>query len=70
MRNLIIAAALGALFATPAHADDAAANAVYDRMQQAGTAADPADVLEKVYAAGSTYLPVTGKWASSNGLTF
>lgn len=58
MRNLMIAAAaVAAISAGPARADDAAANAVYERMQASGTAADPAALLEKVYGADATYLP-------------
>lgn len=58
MRSLMIAAAaVAALSAAPARADDAAANAVYERMQASGAAADPAALLDKVYGAGATYLP-------------
>jgi ketosteroid isomerase-like protein len=48
---------IAAIAATPARADDAAANAVYERMQAAGAAADPGAVLGTVYAPGATYLP-------------
>lgn len=53
------AAITGALIAsaTSAYASDAAANAVYERMQAAGASAEPAALLDKVYAPGSTYLP-------------
>lgn len=43
--------------AMPASADNASANAVYDLMQASTTAADPALILEKVYAKEATYLP-------------
>ncbi|HEX8258393.1 MAG TPA: hypothetical protein VF589_12245 [Allosphingosinicella sp.] len=54
---MMIAAALASIAATPALADDSAANAVYERMQQATEAADPAPLLEQVYGPGATYLP-------------
>jgi len=54
---MIVSAAALAVWASPALANDAAANAVYERMQASGTAADPASLLEKVYAPGATYLP-------------
>ena len=57
MRTLIVAAALATGTASPAYADDAAANAVYERMQESSTAPVPAPLLEKVYAPQSTYLP-------------
>ena len=53
----MIAAALASITATPALADDNAANAVYERMQKATEAADPAPLLEQVYGPGATYLP-------------
>lgn len=58
MKNWMIAAAAAAVLpAAPARADDNAANAVYERMQAAGSASDPAAVLETIYAPGATYLP-------------
>lgn len=41
----------------PARANDAAANAVYERMQASTTASDPTALLGKVYAKDATYLP-------------
>ena len=54
---MMAAAAAAALLAAPARADDAAANAVYERMQAVAGAADPAAVLETIYAPDATYLP-------------
>lgn len=54
MKPILMAAALVAM-AAPARADDAAANAVYERMQAAYTALDPSG-LETVYAPDATYL--------------
>jgi ketosteroid isomerase-like protein len=54
---LIRAAMMSAAFAAPARAEHAGANAVYERMQAAVAAADPAPVLETVYAPEATYLP-------------
>jgi ketosteroid isomerase-like protein len=52
----MIVPALAAFAATPARADDTAANAVYERMQASGAATHPAALLEKMYAPDSTYL--------------
>lgn len=49
MRELLIVAALATFAAAPARADEAVANAVYERMQASG-ATDPAALLEKMYA--------------------
>jgi ketosteroid isomerase-like protein len=58
MREIVAALALvSGTLGAPAQADDAAANAVYERMQASSTAADPASLLEKVYGVGATYLP-------------
>ena len=56
-KTLIGVSAASVLFVAPGHASDAAANAVYERMQAASTAPDPTSLLKKVYAPGSTYLP-------------
>jgi hypothetical protein len=56
-RRFLIAALSVAALGVPAHASDAEANAVYERFQATATASDPTALLEKVYAAGSTYLP-------------
>jgi ketosteroid isomerase-like protein len=54
---LISAATLAATAAAPALANDAAANAVYERMQALGSEADSKALLEKVYGQDATYLP-------------
>lgn len=57
MGPILIAALWVASSGGPAHASDAEANAIYERFQATTTSPDPAALLEKVYAVGSTYLP-------------
>lgn len=49
--------ALAAFASAPAHAENSAANAVYERMQASSTAPDPTPLLEQVYGPDATYLP-------------